>query len=47
MRMAAKNPPKTIFDTMAQNDAKKRVQALAKRIPCGHSGAAGNGDTCL
>jgi tetratricopeptide (TPR) repeat protein len=39
--------PRTIFDTMAQNDAKKRVQALGKRIPCSNSGSASAGETCL
>jgi hypothetical protein len=36
--------PRTIFDTMAQTNAKKRVQTLGKRIPCGSAGA---GETCL
>jgi tetratricopeptide (TPR) repeat protein len=39
--------PRTIFDMTAQNDARKRVQALEKQIPCGNSASVSPGQTCL
>jgi tetratricopeptide (TPR) repeat protein len=46
-RKATEVRPKTLFDFLAQVDAKKRMEDLAKRIPCGTSGRGGVGDSCL
>jgi tetratricopeptide (TPR) repeat protein len=39
--------PRTVFDTMAQDHAKKRVQVLTKRTPCGSAGEANGAQSCL
>jgi len=39
--------PRTILDSLAQNDARRRVQALSKRTPCGNTAAADKSETCL
>jgi hypothetical protein len=35
LRKATTLAPKNIFDTVAQAGAKKRIDELAKRVPCG------------
>jgi tetratricopeptide (TPR) repeat protein len=47
LRKATEVRPKTIFDFLAQVDAKKHMDDLGKRIPCGTSGRSGVGDSCL
>jgi tetratricopeptide (TPR) repeat protein len=47
LRKATEVRPKTIFDFLAQVDAKKHMDDLGKRIPCGTSGRGGVGDSCL
>jgi Tfp pilus assembly protein PilF len=47
LRKATEVRPKSIFDFLAQVDAKKHMDDLAKRIPCGTSGRGGVGDSCL
>src|SRR5262249_21733527 len=46
-RKATELPPKGLFDAIAQARAKKQIEQLGKRIPCGSSGRAGTGDACL
>jgi hypothetical protein len=46
LRKAADLKPKTVFDAMAQTNAKQRAQQLSKRLPCGSAGANMN-NTCL
>jgi hypothetical protein len=38
LRMAAGLTPKTVFETLAQAGAKKRIEELSKRDPCGVGG---------
>jgi Tfp pilus assembly protein PilF len=47
LRKATEVRPKSIFDFLAQVDAKKHMDDLGKRIPCGTSGRGGVGDNCL
>jgi len=48
LRKAAALPAKSAFDTLAQAEAKRRVERLTKQIPCGGGGArTGAGETCL
>jgi len=44
-KRATELPPKTVFDILAQNQSKQKVQQLGKRIPCGSAGS--KDDTCL
>ena len=45
-RRATELPPKNVFDVIAQVDAKKRMDEINKRVPCGTARANGT-DTCL
>jgi tetratricopeptide (TPR) repeat protein len=44
---ASELAPKGPFDVVAQADAKKRIEQLSKRVPCGGSGRTSGNDTCL
>ena len=44
LRKATGFSPRTVFEALAQADAKKRIEQLNKAIPCTSSGDAG---TCL
>jgi tetratricopeptide (TPR) repeat protein len=46
-RRASELKPKAIFDLIAQAEAKKRVQQLSKRLPCGSAGRTENDGACL
>jgi hypothetical protein len=47
LRKAVALPPKSPFDTLAQAEAKKRVERLTKQIPCGGAARTGASETCL
>ena len=47
LRRAITLAPKSIFDLAARADAKKRVERIEKRIPCGTQSTAGANETCL
>jgi Tfp pilus assembly protein PilF len=47
LRKAAALPPKSAFDTLAQAEAKRRVERLTKQIPCGGGARTGASETCL
>ena len=44
LRKASEFPPKSVFESLAQANAKKRIQELTKAIPCS---APGEGGSCL
>ena len=44
LRKATAFKPRTVFESLAQADAKKRIEQLNRAIPCTSSGDAG---TCL
>jgi tetratricopeptide (TPR) repeat protein len=46
-RHALELAPRSVFDAVAQAAAKQKVEQLAKRVPCGGSGSATTGGTCL
>jgi hypothetical protein len=39
--------PKSPFDVLAQAEARKHIDQLAKRVPCGGAGRTGGNETCL
>ena len=43
-RRATQLPAASVFDVVAQNEAKQKTQQLSKKVPCGNSTGAG---TCL
>ena len=47
LRRATQLVPKHIFEVVAQNNAKQKLQQLSKRIPCEGAGQAKNSGTCL
>ena len=47
LRKAVELQPKNVFDTLAQVDAKRRLQTLSKSTPCGSAGAETGGAKCL
>jgi Tfp pilus assembly protein PilF len=44
LRTATQFAPRTVFETLAQAEAKKRISRLTKATPCP---SAGDGGTCL
>jgi regulator of sirC expression with transglutaminase-like and TPR domain len=46
-RRSTELKPKGVFDLLAQADAKKRIQQMTKRLPCGNSSRAENDGACL
>jgi tetratricopeptide (TPR) repeat protein len=46
-RRDAELKPGGLFDLIAQIEARKQVQQLSKRLPCGSSGRGGNDSGCL
>ena len=44
-RKATELSPKSVFDFLAQASAKKRIEQLGKRLPCGPGSSSS--DTCL
>jgi tetratricopeptide (TPR) repeat protein len=46
-RRATQLTPQSAFDALAQTDAKKRIEQLSKRVPCGGAGSGGDNPTCL
>ena len=40
LRKATELAPKDMFDTMAQADAKRRLETISKGTPCGSAGAS-------
>jgi tetratricopeptide (TPR) repeat protein len=46
-RRATELKPKGIFDLLAQAEAKKRIQSLSKRVPCGNTGRPATEGECL
>jgi Uncharacterized enzyme of heme biosynthesis len=46
-RRATQLAPKSVFDVLAQANAKQKIQQLSKRLPCGSAGQTQNGGTCL
>jgi Tfp pilus assembly protein PilF len=47
LRKALGLKPSNVFDVEAQNNARKLLDELAKRISCGDPSQAGQSDTCL
>jgi hypothetical protein len=47
LRTAVEIQPKTVFEAMAQAEARKRIEQLARRNACGDAGAAAGPGTCL
>jgi tetratricopeptide (TPR) repeat protein len=47
LRRATQFAPKNVFETLAQAQAKQKIQQLSKRVPCGSMGQAQNSGTCL
>ena len=43
-RRASELAPRSVFETNAQTNAKKKAQQLSKRVPCGDMAGSG---TCL
>jgi len=43
-RRATELAPRSVFETLAQANAKQKVQQLSKRVPCGSMASSG---TCL
>jgi tetratricopeptide (TPR) repeat protein len=43
-RHATQLPAATVFDLLAQNEARQKAQQLTKKVPCGNSSGTG---TCL
>ena len=46
-RRATEFPPKNVFETLAQTQAKQKIQQLSKRVPCGSMGRTEAGGACL
>jgi tetratricopeptide (TPR) repeat protein len=46
-RRATELKPKGVFDLVAQAEAKKHIQQLSKRLPCGSAGRAESDGACL
>jgi tetratricopeptide (TPR) repeat protein len=46
-RRSTELKPKGVFDLLAQAEAKKRIQQMTKRVPCGNAGPANNDGACL
>ena len=46
-RRAAELKPKSLFDLVAQVEARKQVEQLSKRLPCGSSGRSQSDGACL
>jgi multidrug resistance efflux pump len=44
-RRATQLAPAGVFDVLAQNEARQKIQQLSKKVPCGNTPAAGG--TCL
>jgi tetratricopeptide (TPR) repeat protein len=47
LRRATQFAPKNFFETVAQAQAKQKIQQLSKRVPCSSMGLAQNGGACL
>jgi hypothetical protein len=39
--------PRSLFDLVAQVEARKQVEQLSKRLPCGSSGRSQSDGACL
>lgn len=46
-RRATELAPRSAFDSAAQIDARKRIEQLAKQVPCGGAGRGTGNATCL
>ena len=46
-RRATEFAPKNVFETLAQAQAKQKIQQLSKRVPCGSMGRTEAGGACL